>query len=84
NLFTHPTEAIISINEKGYEVEGIIEAQSILDALEDLDYDIHAIMDILNERISNSKLVNDKQKKHILGELYLFLNDNGYLKSIGV
>ncbi len=63
NLFTHPTEAIISINEKGYEVEGIIEAQSILDALEDLDYDIHAIMDILNERISNSKLVNDKQKK---------------------
>ncbi len=41
-------------------------------------------MDILNERISNSKLVNDKQKKHILGELYLFLNDNGYLKSIGV
>ena len=84
NLFTHPTEAIISINEKGYEVEGIIEAQSILDTLEDLDYDIHAIMDILNERISNSKLVNDKQKKHILGELYLFLNDNGYLKSIGV
>ncbi|MCW1690764.1 arginine decarboxylase, partial [Campylobacter jejuni] len=77
------TEAIISINEKGYEVEGIIEAQSILDALEDLDYDIHAIMDILNERISNSKLVNDKQK-NILGELYLFLNDNGYLKSIGV
>ncbi|EKA0235774.1 biosynthetic arginine decarboxylase [Campylobacter coli] len=84
NLFTHPTEATISVNEKGYEIEGIIEAQSILDALEDLDYDIHTIMDILNERISNSKLVNEKQKKHILGELYLFLNDNGYLKSIGV
>ncbi|KGI57037.1 biosynthetic arginine decarboxylase [Campylobacter sp. MIT 97-5078] len=84
NLFVHPTEASIKIDEKGYEVQSIIEAQSILDTLDDLDYDIHVIMDILNERISNSKLVNEKQKKQILGELYLFLNDNGYLKSADV
>ncbi|MCR2056998.1 biosynthetic arginine decarboxylase, partial [Campylobacter helveticus] len=84
NLFTHPTEAVIEIDEKDYSIKSIIEAQSILDTLEDLDYDIHAIMDILNERISGSKLVDEKQKKHILGELYLFLNDNGYLKSIGI
>lgn len=83
NLFTHPTEACISINEKGFEVESILEAQSILDTLEDLDYDIHAIMDNINEKIYASKLVNENQKKHILGEIYLFLNDNGYLKSIG-
>ncbi|KAA6233795.1 biosynthetic arginine decarboxylase [Campylobacter sp. LR264d] len=81
NLFTHPTEASVSINEKGYEIDSIIEAQSILDTLEDLDYDVHLIMDNLNEKISNSNLVNEKQKKQILGELYLFLNDNGYLKS---
>ncbi|NDJ27888.1 arginine decarboxylase [Campylobacter sp. MIT 12-8780] len=84
NLFVHPTEASIKIDEKGYELESVIEAQSILDTLDDLDYDIHVIMDILNERISNSKLVNEKQKKQILGELYLFLNDNGYLKSADV
>jgi arginine decarboxylase len=54
-----------------------------MDILEDLDYDIHAIRDTLNERIENSTLVDEKQKKHILGELYLFLNDNGYLKTIG-
>ncbi|EHE0559302.1 biosynthetic arginine decarboxylase [Campylobacter upsaliensis] len=84
NLFTHPTEASVYIDENGYVLKDIIEAQSILDILEDIDYDIHAIMDILNERISESSLVDEKQKKHILGELYLFLNDNGYLKSIGV
>lgn len=84
NLFTHPTEASVYIDENGYILKDIIEAQSILDILEDIDYDIHAIMDILNERISESSLVDEKQKKHILGELYLFLNDNGYLKSIGV
>ncbi|HEC1797093.1 TPA: biosynthetic arginine decarboxylase [Campylobacter lari] len=83
NLFTHPTEACISINEKGFEVESVLEAQSILDTLEDLDYDVHAIMDNINEKIYASKLVNENQKKHILGEIYLFLNDNGYLKSIG-
>ncbi|EPU7736211.1 biosynthetic arginine decarboxylase [Campylobacter upsaliensis] len=84
NLFTHPTEASVYIDENDYVLKDIIEAQSILDILEDIDYDIHAIMDILNERISESSLVDEKQKKHILGELYLFLNDNGYLKSIGV
>lgn len=84
NLFTHPTEATIYIKDDGgYEISNILESQSIMDILEDLDYDIHAIRDILNERIENSTLVNEKQKKHILGELYLFLNDNGYLKTIG-
>ncbi|ARR03804.1 MULTISPECIES: biosynthetic arginine decarboxylase [Campylobacter] len=84
NLFTHPTEATIIINEEGnYEIKNILESQSVMDILEDLDYDIHAIRDTLNERIENSTLVNEKQKKHILGELYLFLNDNGYLKTIG-
>lgn len=84
NLFTHPTEATIIINEEGnYEIKNILESQSVMDILEDLDYDIHAIRDTLNERIENSTLVDEKQKKHILGELYLFLNDNGYLKTVG-
>ena len=84
NLFTHPTEATIVFDENGnYEIKNILESQSVMDILEDLDYDIHAIRDTLNERIENSTLVDKKQKKHILGELYLFLNDNGYLKTIG-
>ena len=84
NLFTHPTEATIVFDENGnYEIKNILESQSVMDILEDLDYDIHAIRDTLNQRIENSTLVDEKQKKHILGELYLFLNDNGYLKTIG-
>lgn len=84
NLFMHPTEASVYIDEKGYEIKDIIESQSILDTLDDLDYDVREIMDILNEKIANSKIINEKQKKQILGELYLFLNDNGYLKSVDV
>lgn len=84
NLFIHPTEASVYIDEKDYEIKDIIEAQSIMDTLEDLDYDVREIMDILNEKIAHSKLINEKQKKQILGELYLFLHDNGYLKSVDV
>lgn len=84
NLFVHPTEATIILKEDGsFEVKDILESQSVLDILEDMDYDVSEIQEILNQRIESSNLVDEKQKKHILGELYLFLNDNGYLKSFG-
>ncbi|MDX1808259.1 MAG: biosynthetic arginine decarboxylase [Sulfurospirillaceae bacterium] len=82
NLFAHPTEATIKIDDKGFEIENLIESQSILDILEDLDYDIKEVQEILNEKIEKSDLIDDKTKKYILGEIYLFLNDNGYLKTI--
>ncbi|MGP1484823.1 MAG: biosynthetic arginine decarboxylase [Campylobacter sp.] len=82
NLFTHPTEATIEINNEGYKVAHLLESQSILDIMEDLDYDIYEIQDTLSEKIEKSKLVNQTQKKQILGEMYLFLNDSGYLKTI--
>ena len=82
NLFTHPTEAVIEIDDNGYKVINLLESQSIIDIMEDLDYDIYEIQDTLNEKIEKSKLVNQTQKKQILGEMYLFLNDSGYLKTI--
>ena len=82
NLFTHPTEAIIVPTENGYEIKELIEAQSIMDILYDLDYDIDAIRSELNRRIEASNSVSEKAKKQILGELYLFLNANGYLRTV--
>ncbi|PSM51421.1 arginine decarboxylase [Campylobacter blaseri] len=84
NLFTHPTEATVYLKENGgFEIKNILESQSVLDILEDMDYDVYEIQDILSDRVKNSILLDDNEKKQILGELYLFLNDNGYLKSIG-
>ncbi|QCD45051.1 biosynthetic arginine decarboxylase [Campylobacter mucosalis] len=82
NLFTHPTEATIKITQSGFEIENLLESQSILDILEDMDYNVYEIQDTLNERLEKSSLINDTQKKQVLGELYLFLNDNSYLKTI--
>ena len=53
-----------------------------MDILYDLDYDIDAIRSELNRRIESSNSVSEKAKKQILGELYLFLNANGYLRTV--
>ena len=82
NLFTHPSEATIFINDSGYEIKNSLEAQSVIDIMEDLDYDVREIRDRLSKKIENSSLIDDKAKSYILKEMELFLNDNGYLKTI--
>ncbi|WP_267524872.1 biosynthetic arginine decarboxylase [Campylobacter sp. MG1] len=82
NLFTHPTQVCIEVNKRGYEIESIIESQSIRDILEDLDYDIREIDEKIQDKISSSNLIDEKSKKNILGELFIFMHDNGYLKNI--
>ena len=83
NLFTHPTEAVVSFDEKGgYIIEHKIEAQNLLDVLDDLDYDIKAINTILKQRLQSSKYLNEEESKELLGKLYLYLSENSYLKTI--
>lgn len=82
NLFTHPTEVTVNIDKNGYNTENFLEAQSISDILEDLDYDVKEIQDNLHTKIENSLFLDDAERKHILGEIYLLLTDNGYLKTI--
>ena len=82
NLFTHPTEVSVIVNDEGYKFESFMEAQSISDIFEDLDYDIKEIQDNLNKKIVNSNLTDANEKKYIVKEIFSLLNDNGYLKTI--
>ncbi|BDQ28739.1 hypothetical protein ASB7_05760 [Helicobacter ailurogastricus] len=83
NLFTHPTECSVQIAESGYELTDIAQAQTILDALEDLDYDTKEIERILKQKIEDSELLEDNEdKKEMLGRLYVMLSENGYLKTL--
>jgi arginine decarboxylase len=82
NLFTHPSEATIYINDEGYEIKNSVEAQSIIDIMEDLDYDTKEIYEKLTHKVESSDLIDNKAKSYILKEIELFLNDNGYLKTI--
>ncbi|ADV46298.1 biosynthetic arginine decarboxylase [Nitratifractor salsuginis] len=83
NLFTHPTEAVIEFDEEGeWSVTGIIEAQNLMDILEDLDYDLGQIDKSLKTQIEDSEHLNETEKQAVLGKLYLYLSENSYLKTI--
>ena len=83
NLFTHPTEAVITFDEKGcYHIDKLIEAQNLMDVLDDLDYDINLIDKALKYRIEESPLLSNEEKRVLLGKLYLYLSENSYLKTI--
>ncbi|MDE6885751.1 MAG: arginine decarboxylase [Helicobacteraceae bacterium] len=85
NLFTHPTEFSIVLDDEEdleYRIENLLEAQNILDVLDDLDYDTKEIERILKQRIEESDKINDDDKKELLGKLYIMLSENGYLRTI--
>ncbi len=82
NLFTHPTEATIEIDEKGYKIKNILESQSIYDILEDLDYDMKEVERKIKNNLDNIENLSEKDRDIILGQIYLFLNDNTYLKTV--
>jgi len=83
NLFTHPTEAVIDFDTDGhYHINKLIEAQNLIDVLDDLDYDTNIIDKTLKYRIEESTYINKEEKRELLGKLYLFLSENSYLKTI--
>ena len=83
NLFTHPTEAMIEFDAEGnYTIENLIDAQNLMDVLDDLDYDTSLIDKTLKYRIEESSLLGAEEKRDILGKLYLYLSENSYLKTI--
>ncbi|MEF3192203.1 MAG: biosynthetic arginine decarboxylase [Campylobacterales bacterium] len=83
NLFTHPTEATIEFDEEGdYTINNILQAQNLLDILDDIDYDIRDMERRMRQRIEESELIPEEEKREVLGELYLYLSENVYLKSV--
>lgn len=83
NLFTHPTEVTIDFDKNGnYQITEVLHAQSLLDILDDMDYDIKDIEMRLRHRIGDSNAIPEDEKKEILGELYIYMSENAYLKTI--
>lgn len=83
NLFTHPTEAIVKFDKNGdFYIESLIEAQNLMDVLDDLDYDTSIIDKSLKHKIEESNFLQTEEKRDLLGKLYLYLSENSYLKTI--
>jgi len=72
NLFEKPTEVTIKIDDDGYSIENLIEANSIYDTLSSLGYDMGFLEKKLKEKIKDMK---DFKK---LDDLF---KDNSYLRT---
>jgi len=83
NLFTHPTEVVVNFDKNGdYSIDNIIEAQNLMDVLEDLDYDTGIIDKALKYKIEEATAITSEEKRELLGKIYLYLSENSYLKTI--
>ncbi|MRJ06637.1 MAG: arginine decarboxylase [Epsilonproteobacteria bacterium] len=80
NLFSYTNEAIVGFDAEGnYRIESIEATQKIREILIDLDYDIDEVERLLKKNLEETTLP-DEEKKELLGELFLLLNDMVYLK----
>lgn len=84
NLFTHPTELSVVFNQEegSFEIENLLEAQTILDVLDDLDFDTKEIERRLKQKLDESEEISQDEKKEVLGQLYVMLSENGYLRTV--
>jgi len=81
NLFTHPNEYTIVINDTSYEITNAIESKNILNILDSLGYDSKKILNQLKNNLKNSEFITEKEKDDTLAKLERFLQQNGYLRT---
>ena len=81
NLFTHPNEYTINIDENGYEIVNAVESKNILDILDSIGYEKENILNKLKTDLANSDFITEKEKCDTLAKLETFLCQNGYLRT---
>ncbi|QFR43258.1 biosynthetic arginine decarboxylase [Sulfurimonas sp. CVO] len=81
NLFTHPSEYTVIIDENSYEIKNAVESKNILEILNTLGYDEEEVFNKLKNDLSNSHFITEQEKNDTLAKLELFLKQNGYLRT---
>jgi arginine decarboxylase len=81
NLFSHPNEYTIEIDDNGYNVTNETESNNILDILDDIGYNTEEILNKLKTDINNSTFITEQEKSDTLSKLEIFLHQNGYLRT---
>ena len=81
NLFTHPSEFTIEIDEEGYSISHEQESKNILEILDSIGYNKEEILNKLKSDIAKSAFIAKKEKSATLSKLELYLSQNGYLRT---
>lgn len=81
NLFTHPNEYTVVVNDTGYSFTNVVESKNILDILESIGYNKETITQELKNKLSSASFITEKEKNDTLAQLERFLHQNGYLRT---
>ncbi len=81
NLFSHPSEATVFIDDNGYRFSNIDEAENILEILDNLEYDAQEVLTELEKKITDSDFITKEDNRDTLATLKHFLAQNGYLRT---
>ena len=81
NLFTHPSEYTVYVNDNSYEIKNAVESKNVLDILESIGYDKTEILNKLKTDLTQSNFITEKEKNDTLAKLQIFLEQNGYLRT---
>ena len=81
NLFTHPSEYTIDIDDTKYTIQESNESKNILDILDSIGYDKKEILNKLKQNLLNSTFITEKEKSDTLSKLETFVQQNGYLRT---
>jgi len=81
NLFTHPSEYTIEIDDESHQIINEVESKSILDILKSIGYDKSEILEKLKNDLRISDFITEKEKDDTLAKLETFVEQNGYLRT---
>ncbi len=81
NLFTHPSEYTIEIDDNSYTIKNAVESKSVLNILDSIGYNKDEILNKIETDLLNSDFITEKEKSDTLLKLKLFLEQNGYLRT---
>jgi len=81
NLFTHPNEYTITVDDTSYSISNAVESKSILEILDSIGYESSLIVEKLNQELEKSEFITKKEKSDTLAILKKLLSQNGYLRT---
>ena len=81
NLFTHPNEYTIEIDDESHHIINGVESKSLLNVLHDIGYNKDIILNKLKNDLKQSSFITEKEKSDTLLKLEAFVEQNGYLRT---
>ena len=81
NLFTHPNEYTINIDDNSFTITNTVESKSTLEILNSIGYKEDKLLNKLKHSLTKSSFITEKEKSDTLSKLETLVQQNGYLRT---